>query len=361
MVMQEWARAAGSSVVLQGVNPSDVQNDTLWSPGQTSGLTKEYLIARNSMVSAMITMAGEGQLPGGSVNTDSSNSFIYTDLMQSPNPLYSINGQGGRRYEYVFADDNGDTLSVSPGAYAEIFGGAGNDILYGGTLGGHLQGGAGNDEYVIDGSGTGTDQILDTDGQGSIEWQYADGSIQVLNGGNKQTGTSAWESANGLITYFEELSADGSTELGISSGNKTVYVDDFTNGEFGITLNTSPASPSGLQVTAQNSMNPGLLVVGPEFDDNGSLAPISSALLGPVDTSGQIWAINGFEQRHRDLWWHGQRVAVGGQPHVLERRPRRYHVGVYPGGQRRAIDRRWPRYRHAGGRQRHADLRDCHV
>jgi Ca2+-binding RTX toxin-like protein len=284
-----------SPVVLQGVDPNLLSNYSLWAPGQSSGLTKDFLTARNDMVLAMVTLAGAGQLPGGSVNSSGRDSYVYSDLTRSASPLYTLDGQGGNTYDVVFADDKGDALTVSPGANAELFGGAGNDTLFGGTVGSTLQGGAGNDDYVIDGSGSGVDYILDTDGKGTIEWKSSNGSTETLTGGTDQAGTPDWKSADGLFTYTEDLSADGSTELEILSGSKTVYIDDFTNGEFGITLSTpsTPPLPSGtLQVDAQNSFSPGL-ISAVEFDDSGSQAPIAAVLVGPTDTSGQIWTING--------------------------------------------------------------------
>ena len=236
--------ASLSAAVLQGVDPSTLSSFTLWAPGQTTGLTKEYLVARNDMVLAMVAMAGAGQVAGGSVGANGKDSYTYTDLNRSPNPLYTLNGLGGSTYDVVFANDTGDGLTVAPGAYAELFGGAGNDTLFGGTVSSTLQGGAGYDDYIINGDGTGVDSILDTDGKGKIEWKSG-GTSQVLTGGNEVTGTSAWKSADGTITYFEDLAADGSTELEITSKNKIAYVDNFTNGEFGITLNVGTPAPVG--------------------------------------------------------------------------------------------------------------------
>jgi Ca2+-binding RTX toxin-like protein len=288
--------AAGSPIVLQGVDPSTIQNDTLWVPGDISGLTTQYLVARNNLIQAWIETTGQAQPAGSSISINGDNSYVFTDFSQSSLPLYTLNGQGvGSTYQFVFADNNGGALSVPTGWYAELFGGAGDDTLHGGTVSSVLQGGAGSDEYVIDGSGTGVDHVLDTDGQGVIELQAADGTAEVLTGGSGQGGTAGWASADGKITYFENHLLDGTTQLGIRSGDKTVYVDDFTNGEFGITLNTSSVAPpsDALQVTLQNSLDPGVVVAGPEFDDSGSQAPIASVLLGPDDASGQIWAISG--------------------------------------------------------------------
>lgn len=232
-----------SPVVLQGVDTSTLGNFGLWAPGQTTGLTKDYLTARNDMVQAEIAMAGQGQVNGGSVSSSDTNTYVYSDLRSSPSPMYVLNGKGGQTFDVVFAGDSGNAMTVTAGAYAELFGGAGDDTLFGGTVGSTLQGGAGQDDYVIDGTGTGTDYILDTDGSGEVEWKFADGSKVTLTGGDDQPGTAAWKSADGRVTYTEDLGADGNTELEIQAGNKIAYIEDFKNGELGITLNTGATAP----------------------------------------------------------------------------------------------------------------------
>lgn len=287
------ALVALSPTILQGLDPSSYINANLWMPGLTAGLTKEYLSAKNDMLQAMITLAGNG-LTGGTMSTGKANTYLYFDLAKSANPFYTLNGNSGNTYDIVFADGTGESLAASAGAYGELFGGAGDDTLFGGTVSSTLQGGQGNDDYVVNGGGSGIDSILDTDGHGVIEW-LIDGVRHALTGGSDMPGTAAWKSTDGLFTYFEELAADGSTELEIIGGGKTAYVDDFSNGEFGITLDapTAPTTPSGtLQVTAQNSFTPGL-ISAIEFDDSGAQVPVASTLLGPTDTSGSIWAING--------------------------------------------------------------------
>ncbi|TPG04115.1 hypothetical protein EAH88_18575 [Rhodanobacter glycinis] len=236
--------ASLSPAVLQGLDPSSFINAGLWAPGQTTGLTKDYLVARNDMIQAMLAIDGGGQAGSGQISTNNANSYVYTDLARLPSPLYTLNGQGGSTYDVVFAGSTDTGLTAAPGAYAELFGGAGNDILFGGTVGSTLQGGAGNDDYIIDGDGSGVDAILDTDGQGKVEWKSG-GTTQVLTGGNEVAGTSAWKSADGTITYSLGLAADGSTELEITGKNKIAYIDDFTNGEFGITLGVASAEPTG--------------------------------------------------------------------------------------------------------------------
>ncbi|SFT72603.1 calcium-binding protein [Paraburkholderia aspalathi] len=239
------ALVALSPVALQGVDASLLTPFSLWTPGQTSGLTAHYLIARNDMVSAMVMLAGTGQTAGGSLHTNTPNSYVFSDLSQSSSPLYTIIGNGhGNSYDVVFGDDAGDVLSAAAGAVAELFGGSGADTLSGGTASSTLEGGAGVDTYIIDGDGSGVDSILDTDGQGKIEWQSG-GVTELLTGGTPEDGASTWTSSDGSITYSMDLAADGSHELEVLSKNKIAYVDDFTNGEFGIQLSEGTSEPSG--------------------------------------------------------------------------------------------------------------------
>lgn len=269
-----------SPAVLQGLDPNTLINASLWAPGQTTGLTKEYLVARNDMLQALITLAGAGQL-GGVMSTKSTNSYVFTDLGRSPSPLYTLNGQGGSTYDVVFAASTGSAMTVSSGTYAELFGGAGNDTLFGGTTNDTLQGGAGDDDYIIDGDGSGVDSILDTDGQGEIEWQ-TDGGTQVLTGGTQQDGASTWMSADGSITYSMDLSADGSHELEILSKNKIAYIDDFTNGEFGIQLSEGTSEPTGPSNLAQLN---DLGLIGDTTAGGGAQHVYENDVVGsPVDT-----------------------------------------------------------------------------
>ncbi|NYE30615.1 Ca2+-binding RTX toxin-like protein [Rhodanobacter sp. K2T2] len=233
-----------SPAVLQGLDSSSFANASLWAPGQTTGLSRNYLIARNDMVQAIITLAATG-IQGGVATTTDFNTYVYSDLSKQATPLYTLNGKGGNTYDIVFGDDKGDDLSVAAGVVGELFGGAGNDTLFGGTTDDTLEGGAGYDDYFINGAGTGIDSILDTDGKGSIIWKYANGNDEILTGGSAQAGGSEWKSADGTITYTEGFAADGSTELKIAANNKIALIDGFINGEFGITLSDATPAPVG--------------------------------------------------------------------------------------------------------------------
>jgi len=273
---------AGSSVVLDGIDPSEVQSDTLWSPGQTSGLTKDYLIARGAMVQATLKMAAEDHLSGGTITTDDVGTYVYTDLKQSSSPLYKLVGTGPDTYSIEFGTDGNDVLSPTAGTLSEVFGGAGDDTLTDGAGNSTLEGGAGDDHYWIDGTQAGTDHILDTDGQGDITWELPGGSAPILTGGDAVPGGSIWKSADGSITYTELAQADGTTELEIRGGNKTVFVDDFTNGELGITLNA--ATPPTYGSSNLSLLRDGGVVGNTDIPDGADHIYTNDAGTGPVAT-----------------------------------------------------------------------------
>ena len=273
-----------SPAVLQGLDSSSFANASLWAPGQTTGLSRNYLIARNDMVQAIITLAGTG-IQGGVATTTDFNTYVYSDLSKQATPLYTLNGKGGNTYDIVFGDDKGDDLSVAAGVVGELFGGAGNDTLFGGTTDDTLEGGAGYDDYFINGAGTGIDSILDTDGKGSIIWKYANGNDEILTGGSAQAGGSIWKSSDGTITYTEGFAADGSTELEIAANNKIATIDDFSNGEFGINLTTATSGTQGSSNLSQ--LEDGGITDGGYHDYANSASSPAESIYG-ADSSGSF-------------------------------------------------------------------------
>jgi Ca2+-binding RTX toxin-like protein len=241
------ALVALSPVALANL-PSELDQFKLWKPGQTTGYTAEYLTARANMVAAGVALAASGLGEGTLLPTTSQDTFIYSDFSRSLSPLYTLQGNGTKTHVVSFASDSGTGLTVQPGADGQLYGGIGNDTLFGGNGNDTLQGGAGLDDYRINGSGTGVDSVLDTDANGLLEW-IVDGVTHVVTGGADVAGTSSWVSADGLFTFDEDLASDGTTELEITHGSKLVTVDNFTNGNLGITLGAvgTPASgPSNL-------------------------------------------------------------------------------------------------------------------
>jgi hypothetical protein len=89
---------------------------------------------------------------------------------------------------------------------SELFGGAGDDVLFDGSVSSTLQGSAGSDQYWIDGTQAGSDHILDIDGHGQIDWELADGSSPILSGGGAGPGGSVWQSADGSIFRTQQRS-----------------------------------------------------------------------------------------------------------------------------------------------------------
>ncbi|HEV2679663.1 MAG TPA: hypothetical protein VGV14_04115, partial [Rhodanobacter sp.] len=81
-----------SPVVLQGLDISGLGNYALWAPGSTTGLTSDYLSARNSMVQTELQFAYAGVPAGGSMNVPEDFTWIYSDLSKSANPLFTQAG-----------------------------------------------------------------------------------------------------------------------------------------------------------------------------------------------------------------------------------------------------------------------------
>jgi Ca2+-binding RTX toxin-like protein len=289
-----------SPVVLQGIDASAAAAYSLWSPGATAGLTTDYIYARNQMVEAEVAMAAASQLVGGSINTSDDNTYIYSDLATSSSPLYTLKGTGGITYNAVFGDDASDKITGLGGnAYNELFGGQGNDTLIGGAADNTLEGGSGDDTYIIDGGGVGADSVLDTDGHGELLWSSG-GSQQTLGGG-VQIGAHTWESSDEKFFYTEIKNDDGTINLDITSTyfHKSAVVEDFSNGELGISLTTGTAAtfPAGTSnLSLLDSTLPGGNFEAWYYGDDGKNGTqIVDKIFGSNTTGGTGNFIDGFQ------------------------------------------------------------------
>ncbi|MEJ5129023.1 putative Ig domain-containing protein [Comamonas sp. MYb21] len=100
---------------------------------------------------------------------------------------------GGRREDYLFGGAGVDTL-VGLGGNDYLQGNAGDDVLDGGTGNDMLQGGLGDDAYIFNGD-WGVDEVIDSDGVGSI---VVDGHTLV---GGRFVSAGAWISEDGKWRY----------------------------------------------------------------------------------------------------------------------------------------------------------------
>lgn len=237
------ALSALTPVVITGMPLTD-RNVSLWHPGATTGLTANYLIARADMLRLGLLYDRTSQAQGALIQGDDLANQVYYDLSLSAQPIYRTSGHQQTVTDITMFGGGTAATLLGDSGNDRLFGGAGSDTLEGGAGNNTLEGGAGVDTYIIAGESSGTDRIIDTDGQGAIEWQTGDGA-QALTGGDDLPGTSVWKSIDGAITYDEDIAADGSTELEVISKNRTLIIDDFTNGDFGIHLNAAPTEPTG--------------------------------------------------------------------------------------------------------------------
>ena len=189
---------------------------------------------------------------------------IRVHQLDASNSIEQIVGGGGT--DVVAGTDEADTIDLSAttlSGIARIEGGAGADtikgtaaadVIYGGSLTAlddgspdRLEGGEGNDEYHI---GLG-DTIKDSDGQGTIWF----GNTQLGGIGLIQQGeTGIYKNENGDIVAFY----DSETKILQVSGQAGVVplsynIENFTSGNFGITLNEYIPPPAGYTINWSGS------------------------------------------------------------------------------------------------------------
>jgi Ca2+-binding RTX toxin-like protein len=154
----------------------------------------------------------------------------------------TIEGSAGRDRLFggpandVLRGGTGDDLLDGGDGNDVLDGGAGDDVLIGGQGQNVLDGGAGYDTYVLE-SGT-RNWIIDSDGRGEM---ILDG--MALSGGFREADGSFVGPGDGHSYVF-------SAALG-SRGTLTIdgliTVEDFANGELGISLAESPAGPQDVE------------------------------------------------------------------------------------------------------------------
>ena len=135
---------------------------------------------------------------------------------------------GGGKADRLYGGSLNDVLSGGEGNdYLE--GGSGDDRLEGGAGGDVLHGGTGYDEYVFN-HGDGLDFIFDSDGAGKISY---DG---VTLSGASEASPNVFLSDDGRFTYLFDLSTGSPGTLVIQGPDGNLVVNEFSNGELGISL-----------------------------------------------------------------------------------------------------------------------------
>ena len=193
--------------------------------------TGQYLQDRADMLDLKIRLAAQDK----SLLVNSAADIRYEDpdvtLQQ-----YSITpGRSATARRVVFGSGGADLLA-GDSRVDHIYGQDGDDQLSGKGGDDYLEGGIGKDSYRF-ASGDGFDTIFDQDGNGSITY---DGI--VLDGGEQLPGNaSVWQSTDENFTYTLDA-----TTLTIAGPDGKIQVNDFQDGELGITLNAAnPPQPSG--------------------------------------------------------------------------------------------------------------------
>jgi Ca2+-binding RTX toxin-like protein len=221
-----------------------------------------------------------GKYDDAFIGNDGGNEFSGgrgNDVITGGHDADRFNGDEGD--DIIIAESGADTLSGGDGndvlvgglGQDELYGGANDDILYAGGDSDLADGGDGNDlvsggagsDTLLGGSGddtlaggTGADELLG--GKGRDTFVVDDGDIikdpeigdrvtykdeYFLNGGERTAAEARanqpYKGANGEKYQYN----DGKLVITLSDGS-TVFVEDFINGEAGITLITRPEDPS---------------------------------------------------------------------------------------------------------------------
>ena len=185
-------------------------------------------------------------------------------------------------FDQLFGDAGNDVLYASKEGIDSLDGGADSDLLIGGAdssgdlIGGagsdRLIGGAGNETYAFKSSELGTDSIKDNDGTGTIE---IDG--QAISIGEFNVDKRCWMSTDGLYEIRKLTSEDGSqSTVTINRKNdsqNSLYIEDFEQGHFGLTFASEPEwerqDPNGgINIAVLNDGNNNAIFDTHYFPDN---------------------------------------------------------------------------------------------
>lgn len=174
---------------------------------------------------------------------------------------------GGAGNDELSGDRGDDELEGGRG-HDRLLGGRGNDMLSGGRGDDRLEGGAGDDLYLIE-EGDGNDTIVDADGVGAIEFDGVEigGSMALGDGGT-------WSSADGRARFsFDGVPGEKGTltvTMQGAPGNAAerpagvVTVQNWKNGDLGITLAETPAVSNDPDPGALSQTDHGVSVLASE-------------------------------------------------------------------------------------------------
>nr|WP_316640417.1 calcium-binding protein [uncultured Roseateles sp.] len=162
------------------------------------------------------------------------------DSLRGGDEIDIINGDGGVDPAGAGLEDGADLIEA----------GGGGDVITGGGGADLMRGGEGIDTYLFDSMGFGTDLIEDVEGSNILQF-----GMQALSDATYDADKLAWVSATGL--EIRKIEAGGTTTLTISNpgdAKSTLYLRNWTPGQFGIALNGNPedrARPTSTPVAQQ--------------------------------------------------------------------------------------------------------------
>jgi Ca2+-binding RTX toxin-like protein len=281
--------------------------DPFLSPTDTpAGMTPRYIEDR----AAFLVWKNAANIVDAVAHNDpsSSDSWRYVDSGQ----LYSIsvvgNSSGLPTRMAAFGGDGVDALQGTS-TNDRIYGGKGRDFIEGGRGDDYMEGGVGRDLYQYVGSrsiqGTillndGSDEILDTDGEGLIRYSFTQLGIfsntvqtSVIGGVGIETSETTWQSPDAKFTYTQHFDgALGVTINGDAGGSIRILDFDFTqaraDGFMGIRLIDPPGLPTPTRVIEGDleplDIDPNTPGTQTETDEFGNLLVTTDPAPGRVDT-----------------------------------------------------------------------------
>jgi len=244
------------------------EQDNAHTPGQTPNYSDMWLADRAHLLTQIIHRNSvDSVMAVGGINETYQD--MATGQLFSTTDVGNVFGPGlpPDSKHIIFGDDNADIDILGGSQTDHLYGGGGDDILIGNKGNDYLEGGLGSDIYIY-AAGDGFDTILDSDGNGKIQWDGKEIKGSDTAGLDstkwKQLNTTAWRDEINYITYSLKTQADGSQTLFINKLGDEIRVDHWVAGNLGITLG------AGTLPLASNISNGDqrALLIGIEVDFN---------------------------------------------------------------------------------------------
>jgi len=262
---------AAATVLLQSSNTQLFQQweqDNAHTPGQTPNYSDMWLADRAHLLTQIIHRNSvDSVMAVGGINETYQD--MATGQLFSTTDVGNVFGPGlpPDSKHIIFGDDNANIDILGGSQTDHLYGGGGDDILIGNKGNDYLEGGLGSDIYIY-AAGDGFDTILDSDGNGKIQWDGKEIKGSDTAGLDstkwKQLSTTAWRDEINHITYSLKTQTDGSQTLFINKLGDEIRVDHWVAGNLGITLG------AGTLPLASNIFNGDqrALLIGIEVDFN---------------------------------------------------------------------------------------------